>query len=866
MEKTYEPIKFEQSIYQNWIDKGYFKASVNKDKKPFTIIMPPPNITSKLHMGHAFQQTIQDIIIRRKRMQGYEALWLPGTDHAAIATEAKVVEKLAKEGLTKEMLGREKFSEEIAKWYQEYKGKIIDQFKRMGYSCDWDRLRFTMDENNCRAVRDVFVKLYKKGYIYKGDRIVNWCPHCKTSISDAEVDFQENHSFLWHMKYKIEGTDEYIAFATTRPETMLGDTAIAVNPKDERYKHLVGKKAIVPFVNRAIPIIADHYVEMDFGTGVVKITPAHDPNDFEVGLRHNLERICVLNDDATMNENAGKFAGLDRYEARKLIVEELKEMGLLIKVEPYDNNVGHCDRCHTVIEPMISKQWFVKMEELAKPAIKVVEDGEVEFLEERYKKIYLHWMRNIRDWCISRQLWSGHRIPIFECEDCGELIVENEDPTVCPKCGSKKLKQETDTLDTWFSSALWPISTLGYPDKTPELDYFYPTDVLVTAQEIIQLWVARMIFSGLEYVGRIPFRKVLINGTVKDAHGKKMSKSLGNGVDPVEIIDKYGVDTLRFSLFNGVAVDMDCKFSEKKVELNRNFINKIWNASNFVLSKLENEEVKVIKDVNLGVSDKWILNELNELTKSVNEKFDNYDIGMAASSLYDFFWTKFCDWYIEISKVTINKNKEATLATLNYVLTSLLKMLHPFIPFVTERIYQELPMHDETIMLSKFPEYDKNLNFEADAKLFERIQDVVKQVRNVRAEANVPDNKRCKLYLLTSNETALNYVDVIEKLAMGNNTEIITDEKSVDNAKLCMNEVLKVFVVTMDENDKEREIERLNTELKRVEGEIKRANGMLNNAGFVAKAPKNLIDAEKEKLEKYIALKAEIEKSIREMN
>ena len=866
MEKTYEPIKFEQSIYQNWIDKGYFKASVNKDKKPFTIIMPPPNITSKLHMGHAFQQTLQDIMIRRKRLQGYEALWLPGTDHAAIATEAKVVEKLAKEGLTKEMLGREKFSEEIAKWYQEYKGKIIDQFKRMGYSCDWDRLRFTMDENNCRAVRDVFVKLYKKGYIYKGDRIVNWCPHCKTSISDAEVDFQENHSFLWHMKYKIEGTDEYIAFATTRPETMLGDTAIAVNPKDERYKHLVGKKAIVPFVNRAIPIIADHYVEMDFGTGVVKITPAHDPNDFEVGLRHNLERICVLNDDATMNENAGKFAGLDRYEARKLIVEELKEMGLLIKVEPYDNNVGHCDRCHTVIEPMISKQWFVKMEELAKPAIKVVEDGEVEFLEERYKKIYLHWMRNIRDWCISRQLWSGHRIPIFECEDCGELIVENEDPTVCPKCGSKKLKQETDTLDTWFSSALWPISTLGYPDKTPELDYFYPTDVLVTAQEIIQLWVARMIFSGLEYVGKIPFRKVLINGTVKDAHGKKMSKSLGNGVDPVEIIDKYGVDTLRFSLFNGVAVDMDCKFSEKKVELNRNFINKIWNASNFVLSKLENEEVKVIKDVNLGVSDKWILNELNELTKSVNEKFDNYDIGMAASSLYDFFWTKFCDWYIEISKVTINKNKEATLATLNYVLTSLLKMLHPFIPFVTERIYQELPMHDETIMLSKFPEYDKNLNFEADPKLFERIQDIVKQVRNVRAEANVPDNKRCKLYLLTSNETALNYVDVIEKLAMGNNTEIITDEKSVDNAKLCMNEVLKVFVVTMDENDKEREIERLNTELKRVDGEIKRANGMLNNAGFVAKAPKNLIDAEKEKLEKYIALKAEIEKSIREMN
>lgn len=866
MEKTYEPIKFEQSIYQNWLDKGYFKACIDKSKKPFTIIMPPPNITSKLHMGHAFQQTIQDIIIRRKRMQGYEALWLPGTDHAAIATEAKVVEKLAKEGITKEMLGREKFDEEIAKWYKEYKGKIIDQFKRMGYSCDWDRLRFTMDENNCRAVRDVFVKLYKKGYIYRGDRIVNWCPHCKTSISDAEVDFQENHSFLWHMRYKIENSDEYISFATTRPETLLGDTAIAVNPKDERYKHLVGKKAIVPFVNRAIPIIADHYVEMDFGTGVVKITPAHDPNDFEVGLRHNLERICVLNDDATMNENAGKFAGLDRYEARKQIVEELKEMGLLIKIEPYDNNVGHCDRCHTVIEPMISKQWFVKMEELAKPAIKVVEDGEIEFLEERYKKIYLHWMKNIRDWCISRQLWSGHKIPIFTCEDCGEVIVENEDPVVCPKCGGKNLEQETDTLDTWFSSALWPISTLGYPDKTPELDYFYPTDVLVTAQEIIQLWVARMIFSGLEYVGKIPFRKVLINGTVKDAHGKKMSKSLGNGVDPVEIIDKYGVDTLRFSLFNGVAIDMDCKFSEKKVELNRNFINKIWNASNFVLSKLENEKVKEIKDVNLGVCDKWILNELNELVKSVNEKFENYDIGMAASALYDFFWTKFCDWYIEICKVTINKNKEATLSTLNYVLTTLLKMLHPFIPFVTERIYQELPMHEETIMLSKFPEFEESLNFEADAKLFERIQDVIKQVRNVRAEAKVPDNKRCKLYVLTSNKVALEYIDVIEKLAMGNNTEIVESENSVDNAKLCMNEVLKVFVVTMDENDKEKEIERLNAELKRVEGEIKRANGMLNNAGFVAKAPKNLIDAEKEKLEKYIALKAEIEKSIREIN
>ena len=865
MEKIYEPLKFEQKIYDNWLEKGYFKTKVNKEKEPFTIIMPPPNITSKLHMGHAFQQTIQDIIIRRKRMQGYEALWLPGTDHAAIATEAKVVEKLAKEGKSKESLGREKFAEEIDKWYKEYKGAIIDQFKRMGFSCDWDRLRFTMDENNCRAVRDVFVRLYKKGYIYKGDRIVNWCPHCKTSISDAEVDFQENHSFLWHLKYPIEGTDEFISFATTRPETMLGDTAIAVNPKDERYKHLIGKMVRVPFVDRLIPIVADHYVEMEFGTGVVKITPAHDPNDFEVGIRNNLERICVMNLDGTMNENAGKFAGLDRYEARKQIVEELKEMGLLIKIEDYVNNVGHCDRCKTVIEPMISKQWFVKMEELAKPAIEAVESGEIEFLEERYKKIYLHWMKNIRDWCISRQLWSGHKIPIFTCEDCGEIIVENEDPTICPKCGSKKLAQETDTLDTWFSSALWPISTLGYPDKTPELEYFYPTNVMVTAQEIIQLWVARMIFSGLEYVGKIPFRKVLINGTVKDAHGKKMSKSLGNGVNPVEIIEKYGVDTLRFSLFNGVAIDMDCKFSEKKVELNRNFINKIWNASNFVLVKLEGKEIKNVRDAKLSLTDKWILNELNELTKSINNKFENYDLGMAASELYDFFWTKFCDWYIEIAKVTINENEEGTLATLNYVLNSLLRMLHPFIPFVTEKIYQELPNHEETIVRASFPEFDEGLAFDREAKEFERIQDAIKQVRNLRAEANVADNKKTKLYVVSNNAAVKDNLKVIEKLCNGLDIELIEDESKAEKCKLCMNETLKIFVLTHDEKDFEAEKERLTAELKKVEAEIKRANGMLNNAGFIAKAPEKLVNEEKAKLEKYVALKAEIEKSIVDM-
>ncbi len=870
MEKVYNPKDFEEKLYDIWMKKGYFKAKVNKDKTPFTIVMPPPNITSKLHMGHAFQQTIQDIIIRRKRMQGYEALWLPGTDHAAIATEAKVVEKLAKAGIKKEDIGREAFSKHIADWYDEYKGTIISQFKRMGYSCDWDRLRFTMDDQNCRAVRQVFVHLYKKGLIYKGKRIVNWCPHCKSSISDIEVDFKEVKGSFWHIRYQIEGTNDYIEIATTRPETMLGDTAVAVNPKDKRYTHLVGKNVILPILNKPIPIVADDYVEMDFGTGVVKITPAHDPNDFEVGLRHNLEVIKVIDEEGKMNELAGKFAGMDRLDARKAVVEELKKLGNLVRIEDYTHNVGHCDRCKTVIEPLISSQWFVKMDELAKPAIKVVEEDKVHFIEERFKKIYLHWMRNIKDWCISRQLWSGHRIPIFTCEDCGEVIVELEDPKVCPKCGSKHLHQEEDTLDTWFSSALWPLSTLGYPDKTPELKYFYPTNVMVTAQEIIQLWVARMIFSGLEYMGDVPFREVLINGTVKDAHGKKMSKSLGNGVDPVEIIEKYGVDTLRFSLFNGVSIDMDSKFSEKKVELCRNFINKIWNASRFVLMQTENAQVKDIKDVKLNLADKWILTELNKLIKNIDTKFDKYDIGMAASELYDFFWTKFCDWYIELAKTHIMsenvEEKEATIATLIYVLTALLKMLHPFIPFITEEIYLSLPKHDESIVISNWPVVDKTLDYKKDSKHMESIMNIIRSVRNARNEKGIPDNKKIRVIILPlKDEEVLKYsAKYIAKLSTASDVTFAYDEASINSNSVTMIfDNAKVYIPVDSMVDSEQELIRLNKELSSVEFEIARSEKMLNNPGFVNKAPAQMIENEKTKLEKNRALRETIIASIK---
>lgn len=861
MDKTYNPHSFESEIYKNWMDKKYFKATRNPNKKPFTIIMPPPNVTSKLHMGHAFQQTIQDIIIRRKRMQGYEALWLPGTDHAAIATEAMVSNKLVKQGITKEMLGREKFLQEINAWYDEYKNTIIEQFKIMGYSCDWDRLAFTMDEQNNKAVRWVFVHLFKKGWIYKGKRIVNWCPHCKSSISDAEVEFKEEKSHFWHIKYQIEGTNDYLELATTRPETILGDTAVAVNPNDKRYKHLVGKNVILPILNKPIPIVADDYVEMDFGTGVVKITPAHDPNDFEVGRRHNLEVIKILNDDATLNDKCGKYAGMSREQAREAIVEDLKKLGNLVRIEDYAHNVGHCERCKTIIEPVVSNQWWVDMSQLKIPAIKVVEEGKVRFVDEQYKKTYLHWMYNLNDWCISRQLWNGHRIPIFTCQDCGEVICELEDPTVCPKCGSKHLLQEQDTLDTWFSSALWPLSTLGFPDKKEDLAYFYPTDVLVTAREIINLWVARMIFSGLEYYGDIPFRDIVINGIVKDANGKKMSKTLGNGTDPRDVIKEYGVDILRYSLFNGISINMDSRFSEKKVELSRNFLNKVWNASKYVLMQLEGNEVKDISEVKLNLADKWIITQTNKLIDSVNRKFDKYDIGMAESELGDFFWTKFCDYYIELSKTDMaGDNAEASRATLNYVLTILLKLLHPFIPFITEKIYLELPKHDESIMISAWPE--KTQDYETESNEMEEIIKIIGSIRNARNEKKVPDNKKIVIKIFPTKNKQLFKVasGYIKKLCLASDVLSISSEEPSQGAiNLTFNDC-KVILPLESMVDMGEEKARREKEIESVKFEIARSEGMLSNPKFVEKAPAALVEQERQKLEKNKQLLQELQK------
>ncbi len=861
MDKTYNPHSFESEIYKNWMDKKYFKATRNPNKKPFTIIMPPPNVTSKLHMGHAFQQTIQDIIIRRKRMQGYEALWLPGTDHAAIATEAMVSNKLAKQGITKEMLGREKFLQEINAWYDEYKNTIIEQFKIMGYSCDWDRLAFTMDEQNNKAVRWVFVHLFKKGWIYKGKRIVNWCPHCKSSISDAEVEFKEEKSHFWHIRYQIEGTNDYLELATTRPETILGDTAVAVNPNDKRYKHLVGKNVILPILNKPIPIVADDYVEMDFGTGVVKITPAHDPNDFEVGRRHNLEVIKILNDDATLNDKCGKYAGMSREQAREAIVEDLKKLGNLVRIEDYAHNVGHCERCKTIIEPVVSNQWWVDMSQLKIPAIKVVEEGKVRFVDEQYKKTYLHWMYNLNDWCISRQLWNGHRIPIFTCQDCGEVICELEDPTVCPKCGSKHLLQEQDTLDTWFSSALWPLSTLGFPDKKEDLAYFYPTDVLVTAREIINLWVARMIFSGLEYYGDIPFRDIVINGIVKDANGKKMSKTLGNGTDPRDVIKEYGVDILRYSLFNGISINMDSRFSEKKVELSRNFLNKVWNASKYVLMQLEGNEVKDISEVKLNLADKWIITQTNKLIDSVNRKFDKYDIGMAESELGDFFWTKFCDYYIELSKTDMaGDNAEASRATLNYVLTILLKLLHPFIPFITEKIYLELPKHDESIMISAWPE--KTQDYETESNEMEEIIKIIGNIRNARNEKKVPDNKKIVIKIFpTKNKQLFKAASgYIKKLCLASDVLSISSEEPSQGAiNLTFNDC-KVILPLESMVDMGEEKARREKEIESVKFEIARSEGMLSNPKFVEKAPAALVEQERQKLEKNKQLLQELQK------
>lgn len=872
MDKKFNFKEIEQDLYENWLNKGYFKADENSTKKPFTIVMPPPNITSKLHIGHAYGISIMDSLIRYKRMQGFEALLLPGTDHAALATEVKVVERLKEKGIKKEDIGREAFALEMQKWYDEFGGLILKQFKKVGISCDWDRLAFTLDEQRCKSVRKSFYDLYHKGLIYQGTRITNWCSECKTALSDIEVEYQNDAGHIWYIKYKIENSDKYITVATTRPETMLGDVAVAVNPKDKRYKNLIGTNVILPIVNKPIPIIADSYVDISFGTGMVKITPAHDPNDYEIGKRHNLEVINVLNLDGTMNNNAGKYEGLKAIDAREKIVEELSNLGLLEKVENYNHNVGHCQRCHSTLEPIVTKQWYVKMDGLAKRAIEKVKDGTINFHPKRFEKIYFHWMENIKDWCISRQLWSGHRIPVFTCSDCGEEIVELVDPTTCPKCGSKNLVQDPDSLDTWFSSALWPFSTLGWPDETKSMEKFYPTDLMVTAYDIIFFWVARMIFSGLEYTGKEPFKDVLMHGLIRDELGRKMSKSLGNGIDPIDIIDKYGADTLRYSLLTGTGVGMDSRFSYDKAENTSNFINKLWNASRFVLENVEksNFELKNLAELNLGLADKWILTELNTTIQTVTRQYEKYDVGMVCNSCYEFIWNKFCDWYIEASKSNLYAEEETKNTTLNvlvYVLDKILKMLHPIMPFVTEKIYLELPNHDESIMISKFPEVNKELNFNSSAKVMHEVMEIVKNIRNVRKSMNVADNVKTNLYVVTTNREIKNNIEMLKKLANGKEVVCYKDESKVPaNSTVCVKDLLKVFIPNLDMVNPEEEKIRLNNELKRVESEIERASRMLNNAGFVAKAPKALIEQEQAKIEKYNSLKQEILNSIEKYN
>ena len=866
MNKTYDPKSFEKRIYSKWLEKKYFSARPDPDKKPFTIVMPPPNITGQLHMGHALDGTVQDILTRYKRMKGFEALWLPGTDHASIATEVKIVEKMRKEGLTKEMIGRDGFMKRAYEWKAQYGGRIVEQLREMGYSCDWDRLAFTMDERCSKAVKEVFVRMYEEGLIYRGDRIINWCPCCKTAISDAEVEYETEKGHLWHLKYPIENSDKYIVVATTRPETMLGDTAVAVNPSDKRYTSLVGKNIVLPLVGRLIPIIADRYVEKAFGTGAVKITPANDPNDFEVGIRHNLPVIKVMNDDGTMNENAGKYEGMDETEARAAVVADMDKLGLLLKTEDYEHNVGHCYRCHHTIEPMVSKQWFVRMKELAAPAIEAVKKKDIKFLPKRFEKTYLHWMENIRDWCISRQLWWGHRIPVYYCDDCGEMTVSREEIKVCPKCG-KPVRQDEDVLDTWFSSALWPFSTLGWPDKTPDLDYFYPTTVLVTAYDIITFWVSRMIFSGLKQMGEKPFSDVLIHGIVRDGQGRKMSKSLGNGVDPLEVIDEYGADSLRYSLVNGIAAGGDIRYSVDKMESYRNFMNKIWNASRFVLMNCENVKIKNIEDVKLTLADKWILHELNSTVQEVTKNLDKYEVGLAAATLYDFIWSQFCDIYIEMSKTSLysdDENKRAdTVSVLLYVLTSILKLVHPFIPFITEEIYDNLPVKDaEDIMISSYPEYTRKHVYSKAAGEINAVMKAIKSIRALRKEMNVSQTKKTAIYIVPSDgkEKMLKETAVyIEKLANGN--EIVFGKPAVKSVSV-VSDIAEFYIPLGELVDVKKEVERLTKELENTENEITRAQGKLNNAGFVAKAPAQLIENEKAKLQKYIDLKEKIEISI----
>ncbi len=872
MNKTYNPQDFEERIYKEWVDKGYFTAHPNREKIPFTIVMPPPNITGQLHIGHALDESIQDSIIRFKRMQGYEALWLPGTDHASIATEVKIVDQMKAEGLTKEQVGREGFLERAWAWKNKYGGRIVEQLKRLGSSCDWSRLAFTMDEKCSKAVKEVFVNLYNKGLIYQGKRIINWCPCCKTALSDAEVEYTEEPSFFWHLRYYLKGSDKYLIVATTRPETMFGDTAVAVNPKDPRYKDIVGKTLILPIVGREIPVVADDYVDMEFGTGAVKITPAHDPNDFEVGLRHSLPVIRVMDDGAVMNENAGKYNGMTRYECREAVVKELQALGNLEKIEPHAHNVGHCYRCHDTVEPIVSKQWFVKMEPLAKPAISAVRKKSIKFTPPRFTKIYYNWMENIKDWCISRQLWWGHRIPAYYCEDCGETVVAKEEPTVCPKCGGKKFRQDEDVLDTWFSSALWPFSTLGYPDKTEDLEYFYPTDVLVTAYDIIFFWVARMIFSGIEHMDRIPFKDVLIHGIVRDSQGRKMSKSLGNGVDPLEIIDKYGADTLRYCLLNGISAGNDIRYSAEKLEGCRNFINKIWNASRFVFMNCEGRKIKTeLSEIKLVPADKWIISKLNSVVKDVTVNMEKYEIGLACAALQDFVWSDFCDWYIELCKPVLygedNEKKDNTVSVLCYVLKNMLKLLHPFIPFVTEEIYDHIPETTGSIMVSDFPKYNSKLAYRKERSATEKIMDIIKSIRNIKAETGAAPSAKVDIYVVTENKRLIeNGASYIRKLANVGEIKYVAN-KDVIGEKV-VSKILdgaEIYIPLGELVDYEKELARLKAELEKTENEIKRAESKLSNQGFVAKAPKALIDGEKAKLTKFTEIKEKIIKSIEEI-
>ena len=876
--KTYDPHGIEDRLYEKWMEKKYFHAKVDRSKKPFTIVMPPPNITGQLHMGHALDNTMQDILIRFKRMQGYNALWQPGTDHASIATEVKIIEKLKEEGIDKHDLGREKFLERAWEWKKEYGGRITGQLRKLGSSCDWDRERFTMDEGCNKAVTEVFCKMHEKGWIYKGSRIINWCPVCNTSISDAEVVYEEQAGHFWHIKYPLLNADgspsttEFLEFATTRPETMLGDTAVAVNPDDERYTALIGRKVLLPLMNREIPIVADSYVDMEFGTGVVKITPAHDPNDFEVGKRHNLPEINIMNDDATISENGGKFAGMDRYAARAAIVKELEEMGLLVGIEDYSHNVGTHDRCKTTVEPLIKKQWFVKMNELIKPAVEGVKNGDIRLIPERMDKTYFNWTDNIRDWCISRQLWWGHRIPAYYCDECGEIVVAAQMPSVCPKCGGTHFTQDPDTLDTWFSSALWPFSTLGWPEKTEDLDYFYPTDVLVTGYDIIFFWVIRMIFSGYEQMGEKPFSTVLFHGLVRDSQGRKMSKSLGNGIDPLEIIDQYGADALRLTLITGNAPGNDMRFYYEKVEASRNFANKVWNASRFIMMNMDGKTIPADADKKLQPVDKWILSKLNRVVKEVTDNMENFELGIAVQKIYDFIWDEFCDWYIEMVKPRLYDTDDAdsqaaALWTLQNVLQSALKLLHPFMPFVTEEIFCTLQEEEESIMISRWPLYREDWNYAAEEKDIEIIKEAVRGIRNVRSSMNVPPSKKARVIVVSAS------ADIVKaftegklffgSLAYASDVTVQADRSGIaEDAVSVVIAGATCYIPFAELVDIAQEIERLEKEEKKLQGELARVNGMLSNEKFLSKAPESKIAEEKDKLDKYTRMMEQVKERL----